>query len=96
MELNFQEIRQQHGWSIEFVAQFLDVSEELCEALEETFDKFYFEKYLLLCDLYQVDIRLLFQYLFLNSDNVKLVFDLIDFYESKLFSQHYIPKFAEN
>ena len=51
---------------------------------------------MLLCDLYQIDIRLLFQYLFLNSDDVKLVFDLIDFYESKLFGQHYIPKFAGN
>ena len=99
MELNFREIRIAKGWSIEFTANLIDVPEDLFEELVLTFDKYYFDKYLKLCDVLEIDVRLLFKYLFLTANDITIVFDLINFYEEKLNQKQlfqFIPEFAVN
>lgn len=99
MYLNFKGIRIAKGWSIEFTANLIGVSEDIYEELEVSFDKYYFDKYLILCDIFDVDVRLLFKYLFLTANDITIVFDLINFYEKKLNEKRLfqlIPEFAEN
>lgn len=99
MDLNFRGIRIAKGWSIEFTANLIGVSEDIYEELEVSFDKYYFDKYLILCDIFDVDVRLLFKYLFLTANDITIVFDLINFYEKKLNEKRLfqlIPEFAEN
>lgn len=99
MDLNFKGIRIAKGWSIEFTANLIGVSEDIYEELEVSFDKYYFDKYLILCDIFEVDVRLLFKYLFLTGNDITIVFDLINFYEKKLNEKRLfqlIPEFAEN